>query len=60
MIVSGFMKVNNMPAYREKYLVVTLVDGELWFYGMYADKSRAEVAAAESDNRFIMEVDNDR
>ena len=51
------VKINNLPSYsREyKYIVVTLVDGELWFYGAYNKHEKAECAVNETDNRLIVE-----
>lgn len=35
-------KVNNLPAYYKdhEYVVITIVDGEYWFYGAYDDDSQ--------------------
>ena len=51
-------KINNLPNYAEdyKYIVVTLVDGELWFYGAYNDYEKALLVARETSDRMI--VDN--
>lgn len=50
------IKVNNVPEYASEYdyIVCTLVDGELWFYGAYDDFARANMAAHEG-NRVIIE-----
>lgn len=37
------MKINNLPKYAENYnfIVARRVEGELWFYGGYADVDKA-------------------
>ena len=53
-------KINNLPNYAEdyKYIVVTLVDGELWFYGAYNEYEKAECVVKETDGRLIVENDH--
>lgn len=42
------MNINNMPEYANKYqyIVCRVVNGALWFWGAYNEKSRAAEAAA--------------
>lgn len=51
------IKINNMPDYGKdyKYIVATLVDGELWFYGAYNEYEKADCAANETDGHLIIE-----
>lgn len=50
------IKVNNVPEYASEYpfIVATLDNGELWFFGAYDDFARANMAAHEG-NRVIIE-----
>ena len=43
------MKINNMPEYatHRKYIVARRVDGELWFWGAWDDRDRANEVALE-------------
>lgn len=58
------IKINNIPSYAKnyKYIVVTLVDGELWFYGAYNEYEKAKCVSEETPERLIvennLEVDN--
>lgn len=56
--IKGYLFVNNMPSNRIKngFLVCRVVDGELWFYGLYDLKDRADKAAAEIGNGIVVEV----
>ena len=56
--VLGYLRVNNMPSNRIKdgFLVCRVVDGELWYYGLYDLKDRADKAAAEIGNGIVVEV----
>ena len=59
-MIHGFVKVNNLPNnINGRYVVVRLVDGELWYYGNYSwsDKLRAQEAASEIDNAFVIVAD---
>lgn len=49
------MKINNLPKYAENYsyIVVRRVDGELWFYGGYADVDKAISVADQIDGEVI-------
>lgn len=41
------MKINNIPEYAKdrKFIVCSIVEYELWFYGAYDDYDRAKTAA---------------
>lgn len=51
------VKINNMPDYaaEKQYVVATLVDGELWFFGAYDDYDKAQYAVQETDGRLLIE-----
>lgn len=40
------MKINNLPERTEQFIVSMEVDGELWFYGSFANREKAEECAA--------------
>ena len=41
------MKIQNMPEYADHYefVVAREIDGELWFWGAYADRYKADQVA---------------
>lgn len=41
--------INNLPTYANeyKYIVVRRVDGELWFWGAWNDRDKANEIASE-------------
>ena len=46
--VSFRVKVNNVPRFNTtKYIVAGISDGELWYWGRWDDKEKAEKIAAE-------------
>ena len=47
------MTINNMPNATEKYIVARRVDGDLWFWGSYADRDRANEVALEIGGEVI-------
>ena len=51
------VKINNIPEYANhfKYIVATLVEGQLWFYGAYDEYDTADRAFKETDDRLIIE-----
>ncbi len=49
------IKVNNPPKKFRKYIVVRLVDSELWYYATFDEEERAREVAREVDG-FIAEV----
>ena len=56
--VRADVKINNLPNYElKKFIVVRVVDNELWFYGTYnlEDLDRAEKALEELDNALLIE-----
>lgn len=66
-MVNAFLKVNtfvnNCPLSiirsEDNVMVASLVDSELWYYGLYATWERAEEVAKELGNGVILEVDNE-
>lgn len=56
---SVVMEINNAPeyAFEYRYMVVTIVDGEAWFYGAWNSREYAEAAVKESEyERLIIET----
>ena len=51
------VKINNMPEHAAdyKYVVATLVNGELWFYEAYNEYEKAKCASEEADGRLVVE-----
>ena len=43
------IKINNLPAYADnyKFVVARRIDGELWFWGAWNDRNKANEAARE-------------
>ena len=43
------MKINNVPQYASnyRYIIARRVDTELWFYGAYNDRNKANEVASE-------------
>lgn len=41
-------------------MVASLVDGELWYYGLYNTWERAKEVAKELENGVIFEIDNEK
>lgn len=52
------VKIYNLPDYAQdyRYIVTTIVDDELWFYGAYNDYEKALLVARETSDRMV--VDN--
>lgn len=49
------VSINNMPSYAKdyEYIVARLVDCELWFYGAYDSKDKAEEVAYEIEGLIV-------
>ena len=49
-------KINNLPSWvnADNYVVCSMVDGELWFYGAYNNKEKAEEVAEMYDDLTII------
>lgn len=56
MTVLAKIKINNCPEISEGFEVVTNDYGSLWHYGNYPKEEDAERVAAESEDRFVIEV----
>ena len=56
--IKGYLFINNMPSQRMNhgFLVARVVNGELWYYGLYDLNDRADKAAAEIGNGIVVEV----
>lgn len=51
------VKVNNVSqssGYPNKFIVARLVDGELWYYGVYETEERANEVRSEFENGIIL------
>lgn len=49
------MTINNMPKdTTEKYIVARRVDGDLWFWGAWNDRNRANEVAMEIGGEVII------
>ena len=49
------VKVNNLPAHTEKYIVAKYVDHSLWYYGSWDNREEAERVALELENGLVVE-----
>ena len=49
------VKVNNLPADTEKYIVAKYVDHSLWYYGSWDNSEEAERVALELENGLVVE-----
>ena len=49
------VSIDNMPSYAKdyEYIVARLVDCELWFYGAYDSKDKAEEVAYEIEGLVV-------
>lgn len=56
------MKINNLPDnYKDyAYVVARKFDGDLWFWGCYNDRNRANEAALEMDGETWESVNVER
>ena len=54
------MKINNLPEYAKdcKYIVVRLVDNEVWFWGAYEDLAKAYQSASEINGIVVLKEKN--
>lgn len=52
------LEINNAEdyAYDHQFWVVRLCNTELWFYGAYDDADRAQTAAEEIGNGFVIDT----
>lgn len=46
-MMEGMVTINNAPEKTEKYVVVSVVEGEFWYWGSWPDDARAKKAANE-------------
>jgi hypothetical protein len=56
--VNKMNNINNLPEYAYEYpfIVVSICDDELWFYGAYDDYARAVKASNEIDGAIIRNI----
>lgn len=67
-MVNAYLRVNlfvkNCPVSiiesDSTVMVARLVDGELWYYGLYDTWERAEEVAKELGNGVVFEIDTER
>ncbi len=47
--------INNLPAYANeyKYIVAHRIDGELWFWGAWNDRNKANEVALEIEGEVV-------
>ena len=51
------VEVKNMPKITKSgYVVARPVDGELWYYGVYQEKDKAEEVAEFIGNGVVVEI----
>ena len=53
------MKVNNLDAEHERYVVARLVDGELWYWGSWPERDAAWRVAESFDNGVLVDIGGD-
>ena len=46
--------INNMPENVEEWIVANCVSNELWFWGSWDDKTKAEEVAREVESRLVV------
>ena len=46
--------INNMPAYAEIYVVARRVDNELWYWGSWEDRDKANEVALQIGGEVIV------
>ena len=46
-MMEGRVTINNAPEKTEKYVVVSVVEGEFWYWGSWPDDARAKKTANE-------------
>lgn len=51
------VKVNNLPATTNRYIVARYVDHSLWYYGSWDSREDAERVALELENGLVVEND---
>lgn len=49
----NMVKVNNLPENHNRYVVARRVDEDLWYWGSFADKDRANAVAMEISGEVI-------
>ena len=63
-IIHGSVFVKNCPVNiiqnEATFMVVRLVDTDLWYYGLYDTQGFANDVAEKLGNGFVIEVDNER
>ena len=47
------VKVNNLPASHKQYVVARRVSGELWYWGSYDDREKANYTALNVSGEVI-------
>ena len=52
-------EVQNVPNDADKYIVVRLVMGELWYWGSWNDKDAADRVAEQFENGLVLEADDE-
>ena len=56
MVVYAKVVIKNMSKVTEGFIVARLVDGELWYYGVYETQERAEEVAQALGNGVVIQA----
>lgn len=51
------MKVNNLDAEHERFVVARVVDGELWYWGSWNTDEAAIRVAQQFDNGVVVDME---
>lgn len=52
------IQINNLPMDYKKYVVAMLIDNNLWYWGSWDDKSKAEQVAKTMPDGVVIEMDS--
>ena len=55
MVVYAKVVIKNLSKVTYGFIVARLVDGELWYYGVYETQERAEEVAQTLGNGFVIQ-----
>lgn len=53
----GIVEVNNVPENPEKYIVATVCDCDLWYWGSWNNESKAKDVANEIGGIVVERID---
>lgn len=52
------MQINNLPTHYKKYVIAMLINHELWYWGSWDDKGKAEQIAKTMPDGVVIEMDS--